>query len=37
MVMSKLSKEQRIQIYNKYDGHCAYCKAKKYELKDTTN
>lgn len=31
--MSKLTKKQRLQIYNKYDGHCAYC-GKPIEYKD---
>jgi 5-methylcytosine-specific restriction endonuclease McrA len=27
-----MKKEQRLQVYRKYDGHCAYCgKAIKYE------
>lgn len=32
--MSKtISKKTRIAVYNKYDGHCAYC-GKKLEYKD---
>jgi hypothetical protein len=28
-----ISKKVRLQVYNKYDGHCAYC-GKKIEYKD---
>ena len=28
-----LTKQERMEIYNKYDGHCAYC-GKKIEYKD---
>lgn len=28
-----ISKEKRIQVYNKYNGHCAYC-GRKIEYKD---
>lgn len=25
MERKRISKEQRMEVYNKYDGHCAYC------------
>ena len=31
--MAKLNKKLRQEIYNKYDGHCAYCGCK-IEMKD---
>ena len=31
--MAKLNKKLRIEIYNKYDGHCAYCGCE-IEMKD---
>jgi hypothetical protein len=33
MVASRMTKEQRIKVYNKYSGHCAYC-GKEISLKD---
>ena len=31
--MARLSKQTRLQVYNKYNGHCAYC-GKPIEYKD---
>lgn len=33
MARKTISKKVRIDVYNKYDGHCAYC-GKKLEYKD---
>lgn len=30
----KLSKEDRKKVFNKYDGHCAYCGCKLKSIKD---
>ena len=33
MERKRISKEQRMEVYNKFDGHCAYC-GREIEYKD---